>query len=335
MTDGATLYRLNKIDGISQRALAKQFGISLGKVQRRIGKYRDKQQDKVLDFPIPHTRTEKPADWDAWQDTLSTLRKRGWITVAHDNDNHFPDHDTNAVNMRYRLYARKQPDVIVVGSDCADFSVMSKFEGDPDTDEGVDDALYQFREYWKPHIDNLNTLCPNAVKVFLFGNHEARILNYLHSNAPKLRRTVEDAWLQTIRYGGVQYIGRTEEVDIGPLLVMHGNRANEHTAKSLLDDQSYQVSVMAGHVHRLTSYAREGRRYMVSAITAGCAQQLLPEYVRSKGRSMTRKWQHGVAFATVDMAGTFVEFENIRFATHAGRMVAVSNGDVLEQAVSA
>lgn len=150
--------------------------------------------------------------------------------------------------------------------------------------------------------------------------------------APKLRRTVQEAWLSTIRYGGVQYIGHTEEVEIGTLLVMHGNRANEHAALSLLSDQAYQVSVMAGHVHRLTYADREGRRYMVQACTSGCAQKLIPEYVATKGHSMTRKWQHGVAFGTVDMRSTFVDLDNIRFSRQNGIMLAHLDGEVLEQA---
>lgn len=334
MTTGETLHR-DQRNGLTYTQMMHKYGLTRGQVAGRLRDYRkrDRGKVKVINFPTPIAQKAKPVDWDMWQDCIRGWTRDGWLTVAHDCDTHFPDHDENALNMRYRLYARKQPDLIVVGSDCADFSVMSSFDGDPDTDELVDDALYQFREYWKPHIDNLNRLCPRAIKVFIFGNHEQRILSYLYRNAPKLRRTVEDAWLQTVRYGGVLYIGHTEEIELGHLLIKHGNRSNEHAAKSLLDDESYQVNVMAGHIHRLTYYDREGRKYTVRGVTSGCAQRLRPEYVRTKGRSMTRKWQHGVAFATTNLKGTETFFDNVRFSQLGANMVAYLDGTVLEQAV--
>lgn len=318
------------------RTLAKKYHTSVGTVGRllRAG-VGNPTPNKLLAFPTPKARDEKPADWDNWQDALSTFRTRGYITVSHLCDIHFPDHDEAALNMAYRLVARKQPDVIVVGSDTADFSVISSFDPDPDANEDIDDVLFNFRDYWRPHIDNLNSIAPNAVKVMIVGNHEARIYSHVRNNAPKLRRTVEEAWLNTVRYGGVLWVGHTQEVELSHLVCMHGNRHNEHIAKSLLEDQAYQVHIMAGHVHRSTSYTREGRKYPVTAITSGCLSKLIPSYVSSKGQSMRRKWNHGTAFANVDMRGTDVFFENVRFSSVDGRIVAMSDNQILEQGVAA
>lgn len=332
MTDSDLLREYNA-GHTTYTELAQRYGLTRGQVAGRIRRQRQDApppKPKLLAFPTPAAKDEKPIDWDAWQDVLRSFQ--GYVTVAHLADIHFPDHDEQALNMAYRLIARKQPDVIVVGSDTADFSVISSFGADPDTDEAIDDVLFHFRDYWRPHIDNLNRMAPRAVKVFIAGNHEQRIYTHVRQQAPKLRRTVEEAWLNTVRYGGVLWIGHTEELDIGPLLVLHGNRHNEHVAKSLLDDQGYQVHVMAGHVHRTTSYTREGRRYPVTGITSGCLCQLLPAYMSSKGKSMRRRWNHGMAFAAVDTRGTDVFFDNLRFSSVGNKIVVASDGEVLEQA---
>ena len=59
--------------------------------------------------------------------------------------------------------------------------------------------------------------------VYIYGNHEWRILRYLETQAPKIRNTVMKAWRNILRHGGdVLYLGdNTDWVRIGPLLVMH------------------------------------------------------------------------------------------------------------------
>src|SRR5690606_238396 len=131
-----------------------------------------------------------------------------------------------ALNMAYRLMAHRQPDVIVVGSDTADFSVISSFKPSPDNDEQIDDELDELRRYWIPHIDTLRAAAPKAALVYILGNHEQRIYDHMADAAPKLRKTVERAWIDMVSYQGrVIWLGRTEEVEIGHLLVKHGDKA--------------------------------------------------------------------------------------------------------------
>lgn len=281
-------------------------------------------------FIVQRPKSNEPLDWQRWQDTLSTLRHNTqFVTVSHLSDIHFGDHDESALNMAYELVRRKQPHIIVVGSDAADFGVLSSFTPNPDEHEAVDDVLDHFKRYWWAHIDKLRQVAPNAALVHIHGNHEQRIYRFMAENAPKLRLTVEQAWIEALTYQGrVMWIGRTEEVEIGNLLVKHGDRTNEHVAKSLLEDVSYQMSVMAGHVHRLTSYERAGRKYSIKAVTGGCLQNLVPAYKR--GKSKGRPQQQGTCFAVTDLRGTGTWFDNIEFVRSGKHLVAVTDNEWLQ-----
>ena len=334
--------------GQSYRQIATSLNLSVGGVRGRVSRYRRKQKptefntggiqaeknsvrDNVLPFAVLPRRPCPTTDIECWKDTLQSLTNRKqFIVVSHLCDIHFPNHDSAALNLAYRLIARKQPDIIVVGSDTADFSLISHFDKDPDADEQIDDELDELRRYWIPHIDTLNCLAPKAALVFIAGNHCQRIYDSVAESAPKLRKTIERAWIDLISYQHrVMWIGRTEEVEIGGLLVKHGSATNEHAAKTMLEAESYQVSVMAGHIHRLTAYHRAGRRYPVSAITSGALCKIPQPYEK---RPPKRAHQWGTAFATVDLRGTFVAFDNVEFQRAGGQLIAVSGGDVLQQA---
>lgn len=271
-------------------------------------------------------------DLEQWNDTRADFRRKGYVTVSHLSDLHKGDHDEDADEMNYTMVDIKQPDVVVVGSDTADFGVISHFTPDPDDYETIQDVIDDFSKWWQPHIDRLNAIVPNAKLVFIYGNHEIRIHDWVAENAPKFRNTINRAWVEAVRYGGrVMYIGRTQETEIGNLLVKHGDVTTQNTSKALLDRVSYQMSVMAGHIHRKTDFTQQGRRYLVSAITAGCAQNLNPKYTKKKGLVPPRPWVHGTAFALVDMNSEYVLFDNILYQRAAGKLIAVTNGQIVER----
>lgn len=275
-------------------------------------------------------------DWDQWQQSKSdATRQKGYVVVSHLSDLHKGDEDEDAGEMNYTMVGLKQPDFIVVGSDTADFGVISHFTPDPDDYESVQDVIDDFSKWWQPHIDRLQAIAPDAKLVFIYGNHEIRIHDWVAENAPKFRKTINRAWVEAVRYGGrVMYIGRTQEVEISGLLVQHGNVTTQNTSKALLDRVSYQVSVMTGHIHKVTNYTQQGRRYMVSACTGGTTQNLNPRYYKKKGLSPPRPWTQGTAFATVDMKSSYVTFDNIVYQRENGKMIAITNGQMIERAIT-
>jgi hypothetical protein len=327
--------------GATYSAIATRYHLSKDSVRGRVSRARKRIPAPPPPSPepprfvvLPKVAAAPKTDTERWASRLADLAaSERFLRVSHLADIHFPDHDDDALNLAYRLVARKQPHVIVVGSDSADFALISHFKPDPDTNEDIADELDELRRHWEPHIATLRQVAPKAALVFINGNHEQRIQSHMAEHAPKLRRTIARDWQELItQRGQVHYLGDVDHVDVGPLHIQHGNRVNEHVSKSMLEDLSYQVSTMAGHVHRLTRYDRVGYRYPVSAITSGCLCHLLPKY--AKGGKLARKWAQGTAFATVDMRGTFVAFDNVAFQRVGAELVAVSDGEVVVQPVA-
>ena len=148
--------------------------------------------------------------------------------------------------------------------------------------------------------------------MFVIGNHEKRIFDYINRQAPQVRKTVWRRFVEIVRCGGrVLWLGEVDAVRFGPLRVMHGNRHNQHVAQSLLQDAAYQTSVMAGHVHRLTFANKRGDDFPVSAVTSGCLCHYPAAYMKRK--TPTQRWMLGTAIAEVNLRGRDVHIDNLEF----------------------
>lgn len=247
-----------------------------------------------------------------WVRRLQRLQaEKKQITVMHLHDIHFPFHNSQALDVAYQLVKHTQPDIIVVGSDSSDFALLSSFAPDPDYSEETPDELEKFEMHWREHIRTLRRLAPNAILVFIYGNHEVRIFKYLAKNAAKLRRTVTKAFVDIVRCeGNVLYLGHEVDwVRIGPLLVMHGNRFGINPAKGIFNDLGGQVWVQFGHNHRLSEHKINGEDRKCGAIGSGCLQNP-PHYVSGHGRG---KEQLGTSVSYVDFETQNVQIDNLWF----------------------
>jgi hypothetical protein len=235
----------------------------------------------------------------------------GYTTVMHLCDIHTPYQHAPALDVTYQLVRHVKPGFVVVGSDFFDFSSLSSFPQDAD-DAERDDALDAVEGPYNAHIAAVTKAAPDAALVFVLGNHEKRVFDYINRQAPQVRRTVWRRFVDIIRCGGrVLWLGEVDSVRFGPLRVMHGNRHNQHVAASLLQDAGYQMHVMAGHVHRLTFANRRGEDYPVSAITSGCLCHHPAPYMRRK--TPTQKWMLGTAIAEVNLRGRDVHLDNLEY----------------------
>ncbi len=110
--------------------------------------------------PAPLTdiyHIDMSTDQGPWVEALHDLANgKRHITVMHIADVHFPFEHKAAMEVMFQLVAHIQPDVIVVGSDTADFALISSFAKDPDIDEETSDVLDEFDEHWTPFIQRLH-----------------------------------------------------------------------------------------------------------------------------------------------------------------------------------
>lgn len=251
-------------------------------------------------------------DQGAFVDKLHELQSsERYVRVMHACDFHFPYHHEGATKLFYDIVRAVQPHLIAVGSDSADFAMISHFDKDKDEDNN-EDVLDEFAQYYVPHIHEIHAKSPQASLFFILGNHEKRIYDYVLNRAPELRNTIWSRFVEIVRCGGlVHWLGETDFTRIGPLVVMHGNRTTTNAAKSMLEDLGYQASVMAGHVHRLSRWERRGEDFSVVAVTSGC-HCIYPAHY-SKRKRMAQKWQLGTAIAEVDLQGREVQIENLEY----------------------
>ncbi len=154
-------------------------------------------------------------------------------------------------------------------------------------------------------------MAPNAILVWVWGNHDQRLVKFLNDNNPKFRQTLLETFIEIIRCNGqVLYVGYVDYVRIGPLVVQHGYRTGLNAAKNHLLDAGGQISTMAGHVHRTSDYEVRGEDFMARSIVSGCLSNY-PHY--QKGRRQGAKWQLGTAIATLDFYTREVDFDNLVF----------------------
>ncbi len=250
-------------------------------------------------------------DQQVWIDNLTQLQEDNKIvSVMHACDIHFPFPNNSALEVFYQLAEHTQPDIIVVGSDSADFALLSSFKRSADLDENTPDELEVFEMFWRSHIRRLRRMCPNAIFVWIYGNHEYRIVRFLNDAAPKLRRTVMKAFKDIIKCDGeVCYLGETDYVRMGPLVVQHGKRVNQYPAKSTLADLGNQLCTQFGHVHRLDECVVAGELYTVWSVASGklCNP---PHYIMGK---VMRKEQYGTTIMEVDLTSRDASYTNLLF----------------------
>jgi hypothetical protein len=314
--------------GVSYRDLATKYGLNVDSVRSRVSRAGRKVINLAAAAPTytaPAIVLKPPAvaltdlhfvdpatDQGVFLERLHAARADGgYATVAHVCDIHAPYQHAPALDVTYQLLKYVWPRFIVVGSDFFDFSSLSAFPQDAD-DAERDDALDAIEAPWNAHIAALNRASPTSTLVFVIGNHEKRIFDFINRQAPQVRHTVWRRFVQIVRCGGrVLWLGETDTVRFGPLRVMHGNRYNQHVAQSLLQDTAYQLNVMAGHVHRLTFANKRGDDYPVSAITSGCLCHHPAPYMKRK--TPTQKWMLGTALAEVNLRGRDVQLSNLEY----------------------
>jgi len=229
-----------------------------------------------------------------------------------------PTHDDRAVDLALIHVAMLKPDVVIVGGDGADFPEFGKYRLTP-----------VFRETTQATVDWLTVFAarlrvaagPEATIVWLPGNHEERLPNYILDNASaafRLRRgNAPKSWpVLTVPHlcdfdnQGIQWIPGYPANEFwvnDRLRIVHGSkvRSNGSTAHVYLNEE--RVSTIFNHVHRRewaekTRHTRYGPRTILAA-SAGCLCRIDGSVPSTKGGKdedgqpipVTEDWQQGIA----------------------------------------
>jgi hypothetical protein len=130
-----------------------------------------------------------------------------------------PYHSEEALAVFFAAVKALQPVGVILAGDILDCRTLSHFTKDPMDPRSLADEIRIVREL-------VAELAPVPIKVFEEGNHERRLVNYLHSKTlelaclpelelPNLLRSQETGWL---------YLSYGQPYELGDALVVHGSK---------------------------------------------------------------------------------------------------------------
>lgn len=234
-------------------------------------------------------------------------------------------HDTEAIDLSLRLISDIRPDLIVMVGDNLDLPEMSKYRLSPAFQRTMQPAI----DYATELMFRLRDAAPEARIVWLAGNHEERLVNYILDNAVAafaLRQgSRPDGWpvlsvphLCRLDVSGVEYLEGYPANDFWVnerLRVIHGDRVKSSGSTAHVYLTEHKTSVIYGHIHRREwaerSFVKWDGPKTIMAASPGCLAKTDGSAPSTKGsldlhgRPMTivENWQQGIAVVTYEDVG--------------------------------
>lgn len=302
------------------------------------------QPGPVVRIPAP---TVKPRKADGWQTAVVLPDMQvGYFRAAGDELE--PIHDERALAVALAIVRAENPDVVVLVGDNADFVEFGKYRHTP-----------AFARTTQATIDRLALLCaqlravaPSARIVWLAGNHEERLPNYVLDNAAAafgLRKgRMPESWpvlsvpfLCRFDEHGVEYLPGYPAGSFWVnerLRVIHGDKvaSGGSTAHKYLAAE--KVSVIYGHIHRRewaerTRLDHDGPKTILAA-SPGTLARTDGAVPSTKGGTdldgrpikIAEDWQQGIAVVRYEPGDGRFCYEQIAihdgWAMHRGREFA-------------
>lgn len=243
-------------------------------------------------------------------------------------DLHFPFADPSALELAKIIHHEAKPAVTILNGDIVDFFGISRFPVPPIrrasfASEVLDDArqLEEIRKWGKGHW------------VYIEGNHEHRLRQYLYRKAEELAGLVSVSDLLDCERLGITYLAHHDypvqrdefaapQVKLGHLYVLHGDTIRLSGNTVNIGRSIYQrllKPILVGHWHRVDSYFQTDYEGVTSGTwVCGCLAYPRPHW------DTGRIWGQGCAVVTVGV--DMFEVENIPFIAKQNKLVALWRG---------
>lgn len=220
------------------------------------------------------------------------------------SDLQIPFQDARALDIAVRVIHVVKPDLIILNGDITDCYAISSFDKDP----GRAGALLENeRAQARKLLAVLSAYSTHhhGRLIWLGGNHEDRWRRLIWRE--RAVRQVVGA-LGKDDYGAfigvkafnAEFYPYGSWVDIGKLMVTHGEIVRRHSAYSAKAHfDKYGQSVVIGHTHRMGTYLHTNRQGVHGAWEGGCLCRLDPEY------DVMPDWQQGLIVVDSVRGGNF------------------------------
>lgn len=274
------------------------------------------QQGPSLKINKPKLLKKNTSDWKK-----AIVLPDMQIGFFNDKNNELqPTHDPLAIDCSIDLIDELKPDIVAMHGDNLDLPEMGKYRLSPAFQRTTQASI----DYATTIVARIRQAAPEARIVWLAGNHEERLVNYIIDNASAafgLRRgNAPDDWPVL----SVPFLCRFEDYAIEyipgypagvfwineKLKIIHGTRVKSSGSTAHLYLANEKTSVLYGHIHRrewaeLTRDDFDGPKTILAA-SAGCLARVDGVVPSTKGgidlygrpMTATENWQQGLCVVT-------------------------------------
>jgi len=225
------------------------------------------------------------------------LRKKP-VTALVYADGQSPFHDRRTWRLIVDFARRMKPSLIInLGddADCYHWSSFSKSQQDapPCARRWHADAeITATQDKW----EEIREAVPNARRIYLEGNHEARVRNFFQRNAPDVETKDTDFESVFKVHDWWDYYGL--DFNVGKLWFTHGSTYAKYAARQMLE--AWGSSVVFGHAHRnlfWSHHLKNGDEHAAWGVP--CHMTLDPHYLHRPD------WSQGFGWARFALSGWF------------------------------
>lgn len=216
-------------------------------------------------------------------------RKAKMEYIVIGSDFHVPFVEDKAFSAFKSMVKDIKPSKLIINGDFMDFYTVSKYSKDPERKVTLAYELLM----GKTLLKELRAAVGDAPIVYLEGNHEIRLRQFLSTFAPQLASLphLKIQELLGLSEMGIDYISarsRGAFVQVDNIVVGHFDRVSKNsgqTAKALVDD--HMCNIVQAHTHRLGTFYKTtiGGNYV--GVECGCMCETDPDYLD------TANWQQG------------------------------------------
>lgn len=254
-------------------------------------------------FEIPESLADHPAMYDA-----SGIGK----LVGVMSDIHLPLHDRPALMATASYLKEKNIDALILNGDVLDCSNLTRHS----QRRAMRYTWGQELEVARAFFSSLRVLFPKIPILYMEGNHENWVKQYLVRQAPQLSGDYELEKVLGLEQLGIQWLPEDRVVKYGKLYIMHGHQlhigGSMNVAEKVL--RKAGVNVMVGHWHQQAYYEKKN---LVDEIHAcwinGALCDLHPDYMPYNN--------HGHGFAMIEMLDSDGTFNVVQRKVKNGRVI--------------
>lgn len=219
------------------------------------------------------------------------------------SDIHFPNQDNEALSVAIKYGKDNDANCIVLGGDVLDNTPFTSFLHAPFNKNDVRDWFDMAEQF----IQILRREFPNALILWIEGNHDQWYERYLIKNSPVL---FGDEYYQLenrlhLSNYGVRYLRQNIICKAGKLDMLHGHTIVKgvfspvNAARGAFNKA--KSSLIIGHCHQTSEHTESNLRGdIITCFSTGCLCTLKPDY-----DPHNTKHNHGFAFIEVGEKGHF------------------------------